>query len=311
MPIGADVSVQYTEEAVGGGHPTKARVIDRLALAEHHMDGKHKAEKLPILCGGYLEKASATSLIFRPVANSNAWLNGLAAFGSACPFRDGSGNLYYLAIPAAGVTIANTGLGPGVLYYVYAYDNAGAVALEISGQAPAVLNQGFPVKTGDTSRTLVGAVFTGSASPGDFVYTDSEKLVSSFWNRRLLKCVSTDVTDRTSGNSTSQIGSMAVSFISWGDEPVLAYLMGHVGQDTDGAYARVSIGEDSASNNTEFARIRRQGANDQKTLTVAYGNVLSLGKHTLYGVYGTPTSAGQATIYGNTETSRLWAFVRG
>ncbi|MBI2178106.1 MAG: hypothetical protein HYU38_07205 [Candidatus Tectomicrobia bacterium] len=39
----ADQRAQYTEEAVGAGHPTKADVVNRLALVEHNTDGTHKA----------------------------------------------------------------------------------------------------------------------------------------------------------------------------------------------------------------------------------------------------------------------------
>ncbi len=38
----ADQTAKYNEEAVGAGHPTKADVVNRLALVEHNTDGKHK-----------------------------------------------------------------------------------------------------------------------------------------------------------------------------------------------------------------------------------------------------------------------------
>lgn len=38
----ADQRAQYTEEAIGAGHPTKADTINRLALIEHNTDGTHK-----------------------------------------------------------------------------------------------------------------------------------------------------------------------------------------------------------------------------------------------------------------------------
>ena len=39
----ADQRAQYNEEAVGANHPTKADVINRLALVEHGTDGVHGA----------------------------------------------------------------------------------------------------------------------------------------------------------------------------------------------------------------------------------------------------------------------------
>ncbi|MEK6712227.1 MAG: hypothetical protein AABZ64_16790 [Nitrospinota bacterium] len=180
MPIGADVTAQYTEEAVGGGHPTKARVVGRDFIVEHHVDGRHNLDKLPIHCAGYLEISSATVLIFRPAVNSGAWLNGLAAHGSLCPFKDGSGRRYGLAIPAAGVTIDTTGLSANTLYWVYARDNAGAVALELSTTGFALDNQGFPTKSGDVTRTLAGVAVTN----GSTQFSNATDInVRSFWNR--------------------------------------------------------------------------------------------------------------------------------
>jgi len=70
MPIGADLSARYTEEAIGGHHPTKARVIDRLALAALFPDGKIRADRQPIECAGRLDYVNATTLAFRPALGS-------------------------------------------------------------------------------------------------------------------------------------------------------------------------------------------------------------------------------------------------
>ncbi len=37
----ADQRIQYTEELVGAGHPTKADTLNRLVLVEHNPDGTH------------------------------------------------------------------------------------------------------------------------------------------------------------------------------------------------------------------------------------------------------------------------------
>ena len=37
----ADQRAQYTEEAIGAGHPTKSDTVNRLALVEHNSDGTH------------------------------------------------------------------------------------------------------------------------------------------------------------------------------------------------------------------------------------------------------------------------------
>ncbi|MBN2437975.1 MAG: hypothetical protein JXL20_05170 [Deltaproteobacteria bacterium] len=40
----ADQRIQYTEEMVGAGHPTKGDTLNRLMLIEHNTDGTHKAD---------------------------------------------------------------------------------------------------------------------------------------------------------------------------------------------------------------------------------------------------------------------------
>lgn len=209
MPIGADVTAQYTEEAVGGGHPTKARVVGRDFIVEHHVDGRHNLDKLPIHCAGYLEIFSLGILIFKPAVNSGAWLNGLAAFGSVVPFKDGSARRYGLALPAAGVTIDTTGLAINTLYWVYARDNAGAVALELSTTIFAVDNQGFPTKTGDAARTLVGVAVTNGVTQFS---NAADMNVRSFWNR-VRKHHEAGATGSTaSTNWVSLLNVRAVSF---------------------------------------------------------------------------------------------------
>lgn len=42
----ADQRIQYTEEIVGAGHPTKADTINRIVLAEHGTDGTHNAANI-------------------------------------------------------------------------------------------------------------------------------------------------------------------------------------------------------------------------------------------------------------------------
>ena len=194
MPIGADVSAQYTEEAVGGGHPTKARVIDRLALVEHHTDGKHKADRLPVGCGAYFEYSSATQV--RLVKAAGSGLNiGHAFYGDAVPFLDGSGNLYYLRLNGI-VTKDNADLAADMTYTAYAYDNNGAVAVELSttGYTNAEI---IPTKTGDKTRTLVGILRTNSSSY--FVNTATQRWVASFWNR-VLRTAAADITTGSTGN---------------------------------------------------------------------------------------------------------------
>lgn len=90
-----------------------------------------------------------------------------------------------MQVPAAGVTVSNGGLAVSTLYYAYAYDNAGALTLEFSTTAPTDAASGLDAwgnrnKTGDTSRTLVGAVYTNASAL--FSYDKANRLVRSWFN---------------------------------------------------------------------------------------------------------------------------------
>jgi hypothetical protein len=69
-------------------------------------------------------------------------------------------------VPNPGLTISNSGLANSTRYYVYLYDNNGAVALELSTTAFAFdTASGYAIKTGDATRTYCGSVVTnGSAA---------------------------------------------------------------------------------------------------------------------------------------------------
>ncbi|MGE8289992.1 MAG: pyocin knob domain-containing protein, partial [Stenotrophomonas sp.] len=89
-------------------------------------------------------------------------------------------------IPAAGVTLANTGLAINTLYYVYARDNgSGDIALEcqtVAAAPRATHSDGVEIKSGDPTRTLVGMVLINGV--GWFVSGTIYRHVISWFNRR-------------------------------------------------------------------------------------------------------------------------------
>lgn len=184
MPIGADLSARYTEEAIGGHHPTKARVIDRLALAALFPDGKIRANGQPIQCAGRLDYVNATTLAFRPTLASAyhpAVANPVA--GRHVPFIDEtSGDVYYEDLPWAGITITNADLATDRSYAVFVYDDGGSLRLEFDGTGSWAFDAatGLAHKTDDKSRTLVGIARTDASS--QFVLAN-DVYVRSFWNK--------------------------------------------------------------------------------------------------------------------------------
>lgn len=170
---------------------------------------------------------SATSIKLAPYNGLNLNING---------------NLEKL--PAAGVTAVNTGLSNSTLYYVYAYMNAGAVALELSATGHSQHSNGVEIKTGDPSRTLVGMVRTNSS--GQFVDDEKNLCVLSWFNRHRKVGKSKFTANRDVAAAAlvfSEVNTeIRVNFLTWADEPVRQAICGGftvVGVGTAYGYANI------------------------------------------------------------------------
>lgn len=91
---------------------------------------------------------------------------GAGVFGSVVPIKlKPTGEWVSVAVPTS-ISLSTGVLAASTLYNVYAYNSAAtsvpyALALEINTTAPAV-DQGYLVKTGDSTRTFVGQVMSDS-----------------------------------------------------------------------------------------------------------------------------------------------------
>lgn len=131
-----------------------------------------------------------------------------------------SGALY--PIPSAGVTLANTGLTAGTLYYVYIYNNAGTLTLEasVTGHSTdtSAGNLGVEVKTGDNTRTLVGMTFLiDNGGTPEFKDENGYRLVASWFNRRS-RPVRAERSTLSSSTSTSLVEISTAEFLTWGEQ---------------------------------------------------------------------------------------------
>lgn len=124
-------------------------------------------------------------------------------------------------IPDAGVTLAVTGASASTLYYIYAYMNSGTMTLERSTTGWALqAGTGVAVKSGDSTRTLVGMAYTNTVP--------AWSLVASYYNRKQ-KAVRTSYTANrsTSSSSWSELNSeIRNGFLKWADEAAIA--VGHL-----------------------------------------------------------------------------------
>lgn len=150
-----------------------------------------------------LSVASATGLLVKPYNGNTLVVNGAA-----------------MQIPSAGVTITNAGLVASTLYYVYAYNNTGTLTLELSTTGHSTNPYGIEIKTGDTTRTLVGMIYTNSSA--QFADTLNTRFCLNWFNRRLLAVGGSFNVDITfSWTSAASIGAATTCyFLSWGDEAV-------------------------------------------------------------------------------------------
>ncbi|WP_157755079.1 hypothetical protein [Variovorax boronicumulans] len=121
-------------------------------------------------------------------------------------------------IPAAGVTLAPTGLVASTRYYIYAYMVGTVMTLEAVTTAPVLdATTGVKIKTGAATRTLVGMVFPG-AGPA-FIDAPSQRFVISWFNQRSRSMSNAVVapTNKTNTVFAEVDATKRIEFLTWGD----------------------------------------------------------------------------------------------
>ena len=153
-------------------------------------------------------------------------------------------------IPAAGVSASNTGLAASTIYYVYALWSGSAITLELSTTGHAAnADTGVEVKSGDTSRTLVGMVRTNASS--QFEDASAARGVLSYFNRREIAGLTATLTNTTS--STASLAELGVAvdrvqFLAWPDELTEVMIVGSATNTTAGNIQHsTSAGVDAAA----------------------------------------------------------------
>lgn len=149
-------------------------------------------------------------------------------------------------IPLAGVTVANTGLAANTVYFVYAWMSGATMALELSTTGHSTHTNGVEIKTGDSTRTLVGMCRTNGSTPGQFVDDASNICVLSYFNRQRKLGKAKFTANRTlaaSVNVFTEVNTeIRVNFLTWADEPVRQAICGGwtvTGAATGYAYANI------------------------------------------------------------------------
>lgn len=144
-------------------------------------------------------------------------------------------------VPAAGVSLAPTGLTPDALYYVYAYMSGGSMALEASATGHSTdATTGVEIKTGAATHTLVGMVrpITGPA----FADTAAQRFVRSWFNRVGLKARQSlqALRSTTSLSPVETNTADRCAWLSWADERLC--ILGQANGYNSGAGYQTSMG---------------------------------------------------------------------
>lgn len=181
-------------------------------------------------------------------------------------------------VPDGGVTVSNSGLLANTTYYVYAFMSAGVMTLEVVTTAPATHTNGIRIKTGDSSRTLVGMVRTNASS--QFQDGGAYLGVLSFFNRQRKVGQAKFTANRTLaaavGVFTEVNAEIRVQFLTWSDEPVRQAICG--GWTVTGAatgYGYASIDNDTSGQRAWCAH----SANTTGTFSSVDERVVSEGWH--------------------------------
>lgn len=147
-------------------------------------------------------------------------------------------------VPSGGVTMSNAGLSASTLYYIYAFMNASTMTLEGSTTAYAVSTaDGTTIKTGDTTRALVGMVFMDAAT--HFIDSAALRNVASWFNRIDKTMTGTfAITGTTSAAFIEASTALRVQATVWADDAISIGVIGTAHNATGGNQCALQIGRD-------------------------------------------------------------------
>lgn len=165
---------------------------------------------------------------------NNAWDNNGTAFGhgqcrfifvnsSTCRLIPYNGNRLVIdgvsrEIPSAGVDITTAAFTADITRYIYAYWDGSTIQLEASATSYGTHTNGVVIKTGDSTRTLVGKIrsWTGNT----FVDSLNGRLVASWFNRRKRLLLNNAFSASITQSSSANISSNYLYFTCWSDSAV-------------------------------------------------------------------------------------------
>jgi len=208
-------------------------------------------------------------------------------------------------IPAAGITLSNTGAAANTMYYIYVHDNAGTLTLSASttGHSTDTTagNVGVEIKTGNSNRTLVGVAYTDSSTPGLFIDNVNARQTLSWFNRKPLPVITSEyqVFTITSTTFTELDTTKRATFLSWGEELLITSVI-NVSNNTAGAFTGIKVGINGAVDG--FVQLYTStAANDNGCVTAVSTQTVLENVHNI-GMFAEVSSGTGSVSSGTTQT---------
>ncbi len=217
-----------------------------------------------------------------------------------------------LTIPAGWATkVSNAGLSPSTLYYVYVRPEGTAPALELSTAGHSTNAAGEEIKQGDSTRLLVGMVYTDPA--GKFWRDAQHALILNWWNRLPIFVAPPAAGITTTSTTWDELGYESINdahILTWGYQLGVANnvdmgISGIASNDTGGGrvdveFGTVALGPDAPVSSwismTSTAAGQWQNVSGTSTMGLPEGyHVITF--------WGRAPNGGTATIYVNTFAS--------
>ena len=220
-------------------------------------------------------------------------------------WKTSPGHYIRVAIPDAGVTLANTGLTAATVYYIYASENFGIPTLIASTTAPVIEEgTGYPVKGASTTPTapqvLVGAIYTAAGSPGTFADAATTRYTRSFFNDIGVVTSAAYSANRNAAGATYAVATTGTEItmyaMLWAGEVVNYSFSGSCSHS--GAVAcGIGVGINSATVITSGKTFTSNTANILDINHNAQYTVVTAGLHTFYSL--SKTASGTLTFLGS------------
>jgi hypothetical protein len=226
--VNGDVWVQWNS-SIGGGSYVLIDSTGGAVQVAPATQSQHAVQigQLGALGQCRLSVSGTTTLLLSPYGGNLVSVNGAP-----------------LQLPGAGVTYTISGLAASTLYYVYLSGTTASPVIALSTTAYTTQSNGITTKTGDTTQTLVGMVFTNAST--QFVDSGASRTCLNWFNRRKIigSVAATPGYTFTNGSLAEINTALRVTFLCWADDIPVISSTGTVSLSSQGTVA-VATGVDS------------------------------------------------------------------